>query len=86
MRASNSLRISRGRGADPLMQALMDFRSYFPTWGWLLMAMYIAGTPGKWVGFCLLMIFRTASISRGSGWRIIAPPTCTGAIIAVVRP
>src|SRR3989304_4519952 len=50
--ASKRSLVSRRRGAEPEMQALIEVSLYLPaaTSGWLLMALYIVGTPGKTVG------------------------------------
>src|SRR5512136_2791884 len=49
VRDSNFSLVSRINGAEPDMQPLMELRLYFPakTSGWLLMALYMVGTPGK---------------------------------------
>ncbi len=55
---SNSNLVSNSNGAEPEIQARMELISYLPaiTSGLLLMAMYMAGTPGKMLGPYLLML------------------------------
>src|SRR5207245_158987 len=65
--ASNCFRTSFGRGAAPEMHARIDRRSYFASFGCRRIAMYIVGTPGKRLGFVLLISLRIAPISRGFG-------------------
>src|SRR5512135_2942848 len=84
--ASNLRRTSGGRGADPERHARTDFRSCFETFGWLLMAMYIVGTPGNTVVRFFSMSFMIASISRGFGCITIAAEIVIGPRSAVVSP
>src|SRR5256886_15880284 len=84
--ASNCLRTSFGRGAAPEMQARIDRRSYFASFGCRRIAMYIVGTPGNRLGFVLLISLRIAPISRGFGWRITSIPATTDKSITAVSP
>ena len=77
---------SSGRGAAPLVQYLIDLRSYLGRSLKLLMAAYIVGTPQKIVGRCLSAAFITAGRSRGLGTRIIAAPRCTPMFMTQVIP
>ncbi len=48
---SNLRRTSAGIGAAPVTQTLIDVRSNESTFGWAISAIWMAGTPGKRVGF-----------------------------------
>ena len=64
---------STGKGAPPEAQNLREERSNFAMSGWLAIAIYMVGTPGKTVGFFLLKSFITAS-SSNFGCRMISEP------------
>ena len=67
MRASNSLRISDGRGAPPDRQNSSDCRSSGASLGYSSKAWNRLGTPGNWVGWRRFSAFMTMAISkRGS--------------------
>src|SRR4030042_1275573 len=76
----------RGRGADPLMHALMDFTSYLAMSGWELMALYIVGTPMNKVGLYLLMALSRASMSLGLTMKIKGAAIVTAQAMVVTIP
>src|SRR5690606_32822407 len=80
--------VSGASGADPLMQARMLLRSYLPaaTPGWLLIALYSAGTPMKIVGLKRSMQPSTSSMSRALGTMIIADAIETANVITATIP
>src|SRR5699024_11313459 len=56
---SNCSCISDGNGADPLIQAFIDDKSYLLMSGCFNSPIYIVGSPGNNVGLCLWIVFST---------------------------
>src|SRR4030042_1659211 len=55
----------RGRGADPLMHALMDFTSYLAMSGWELWALLFVGAPLNRLGLSWLVALGGGFMSPG---------------------
>jgi hypothetical protein len=66
--------VSASSGAAPEKHTLIELKSILParTSGWLIIALYSAGTPLNEVGRTLLMVCSRSFRSRGSGTSAIA--------------
>src|SRR5699024_1859866 len=82
---SNCSCISDGKGADPLIQAFIDDKSYLLMSGSFNSPIYIVGAPGNNVGLCLCIVFSTSGASN-FGSKIIFDPNITDMFITVVIP
>ena len=74
---------STGSGAPPDAQNLSDDRSYLAMSLWLMIAVYMVGTPGKMVGFFLSRSRITASSSKRACSTISAPDPTPSSMLTV---
>src|SRR3990172_12098571 len=88
VRASNFSLVSRIKGAEPEIQPLIVRRLYLPanTSGWLLMALYSVGTPGKTVALYFWILVNTSFKARGLGTMTIAAPVRRANSIPATKP